>query len=140
MASRAAVTRRPAERSRTASAAVMAVTLPRETRSIRGGLAAAVRAGADRLPPGPRPGEARPGRAEPGQDERDETVPRIIIWVPQMHDRMPPIRDDAPGCPERHRVGPAARYGADVRRARARRPAGCGLQTAARTCSRHAAR
>ena len=34
----------------------------------------------------------------PGQDEPDEPVPRFIMWVPQMNDRMPGIGDDAPGA------------------------------------------
>ena len=34
----------------------------------------------------------------PSQGEPDEPVPRIIVWVPQKHDRMPVIRDDAPGA------------------------------------------
>ena len=41
----------------------------------------------------------------PRQDEPDEPVPRFIMWVPQMHDRMPGIRNDAPGCPGPRRVG-----------------------------------
>jgi len=48
-----------------------------------------------------------PGRAKkklvlagqlPRQDEPDEPVPRFIMWVPHMHDRMPVIGDDAPGA------------------------------------------
>jgi hypothetical protein len=34
----------------------------------------------------------------PRQDEPDEPVPRFIMWVPQMNDRMPGIGDDAPGA------------------------------------------
>src|ERR1700730_17716953 len=41
----------------------------------------------------------------PRQDEPDEPVPRFIMWVPHMHDRMPGIGDDAPGCPGPRRVG-----------------------------------
>jgi hypothetical protein len=44
---------------------------------------------------------------KPRQDEPDEPVPRFIMWVPQMNDRMPGIGNDALGARIRS-VSPAS--------------------------------